>query len=82
MHIAFIIIKNPAFLALLRTFSTTLVAWILRNGNILCSWIMKAFIDKKVLLAETMREAKSNIYLLFNMWTSSNSIAFVAIVAH
>lgn len=34
------------------------------------------------LLAETMREARSNIYLSFDMWIFSNSIAFVAIVAH
>lgn len=43
---------------------------------------MKAFHDRKVLLAENMREARSNIHLSFDMWTSSNSLAFVAVVAH
>lgn len=29
-----------------------------------------------------MRSAKSNIHLSFNLWTLSNSITYVAIVAH
>ena len=72
MHIAFIIVENPAFLALLGLFSSTLTAWIPSNSNILRSWIMKAFHDRKVLLAENMREARSNIHLSFDMWTSNN----------
>lgn len=63
-------------------FSSTLAAWIPSNGNILRSWIMKAFHNRKILLAEEMRQAKSSIHLSFDMWTSSNSIAFVAVVAH
>ena len=43
---------------------------------------MKAFHERKILLAEEMRQAKSSINLSFDMWTSSNSIAFVAVVAH
>lgn len=43
---------------------------------------MKAYHNWKVLPTEEMRTAKSNIHLSFNLWTSSNSIAFVAIVAH
>lgn len=82
MHIAFIIVENPALLALLGMFSSTLVAWILSNGNILRSWIMKAFENRKLLLAESMPEARSNIHLSFDIWTSNNSIAVVAIVAH
>lgn len=82
MHIAFIIVENSAFQTLLKMFSSTLAAWIPSNGNIICSWIMKAFYDRKILLAEEMHQAKSSIHLSFNMWTSSNSIAFVAVVAH
>lgn len=43
---------------------------------------MKAFHNRKILIAEDLRTAKSNIHLSFDMWTSSNSIAFVAVVAH
>lgn len=81
MHIAFIIIENQAFLALLQMLSPTLAAWIPSNSNILCSWIIKAFYDRKVLLVENMREAVSNIHLSFDMWTSSNIFTFVAIVS-
>lgn len=82
MHIAFNIVENPAFRALLSQFSSTLAAWIPNNGNILRSWIMKAFHNRKILIAEDLRTAKSNIHLSFDMWTSSNSIAFVAVLAH
>ena len=43
---------------------------------------MKAFHEQKILLAKEMRQAKSNIHLLFDIWISSNSIAFVVVVAH
>lgn len=82
IHIAFIIVENLAFQALLKMFSSTLAAWLLSNGNILCNWIMKAFHEREILLAEEMHQAKSNIHFLFKMWTLSNSIAFVAIVAY
>lgn len=82
MHIAFIVVENPAFRALLNTFSSTLAAWIPNDGDVLRSWIMKAYHNRKVLLTEEMSSAKSNIHLSFDLWTSLNSIAFVAIVAY
>lgn len=82
MYIAFIIVENPAFRALFTMFSSTLAAWIPNNGDVLCSWIMKAYYNWKVLLAEEIRYAKSNIYLSFDLWTLLNLIAFVAVVAH
>lgn len=67
MHIAFTNMENPAFHALLSQYSSALAAWIPNNGNILCSWIMKAFHNRKVLITEGLRIAKSNIYLSFDM---------------
>lgn len=43
---------------------------------------MKAYHNWKVLLVEEIRTAKSNIYFFFDFWISSNSLAFVTIVAH
>lgn len=82
MRIIFIIVKFPAFLALLDLFTSILITWISSNSNILQSWIMKAFNNRKILLIENMKEVYSNIHLLFDMWTFSNSFAFVAIVAY
>lgn len=82
IHIAFTIVENPAFQALLNMFSSTLASWTPSNGNILRSWITKAFHNREILLAEELRQAKSNIHLSFDMWTSSSSLAFVAVVAH
>lgn len=48
MHIAFIIVENSAFRALLNTFSSTLAAWIPDNGNVLRSWIMKAYHNRSL----------------------------------
>lgn len=82
IHIAFIIVENPAFQTLLTMFSSTLAAWIPNDGDVLCSWIIKTYYNRKVLLTEEIRHAKSNIHLSFNLWTLSNSIAFVAVMAH
>lgn len=82
IHIAFIILENPTFRALLDTFSSTLAGWTPNDGDVLRSWIMKAYHNRKVLLAKEMRQARSNIHLSFDLWTSDNSIAFVAVVAH
>lgn len=82
MHIAFTIVENPTFQVLLSMFLSILVAWIPNDGNVLCNWIMKAYYDQKVLQFEDMQVAKSNIHLSFDVWTSTNSIIFIAIVAH
>lgn len=82
MHIAFILVENPAFWALLNTFLLTLAAWIPNDGDVLRSWIIKTYYNRKVLLIEKIHSAKSNIHLSFDLWTSSNSITFVAIVAY
>lgn len=67
MYIAFIIVQNPAFLALQRMFSFTLVIWIFNNRNILSTKIIKTFQDYKLLLVEDMQKIYSNIYLLFDI---------------
>lgn len=43
---------------------------------------MKAYHDRKILLAKEMLQARRNIHLSFDLWTSNNSIAFIAVVAH
>lgn len=82
MHITFIIVDNPVFRALLNLFSSILSVWIPKNSDVLRSWIMKAYHDRKVLLAKEMLQARSSIHLPFDLWISSNSIAFIAVVAH
>ena len=43
---------------------------------------MREFKKQKRLLREDLREARSNIHLSFNLWTSPNYFAIIAIVAH
>lgn len=43
---------------------------------------MRAFHKQKELLVKNIKEADSNIYLLFNIWTSHNFVTFVAIIAY
>jgi hypothetical protein len=43
---------------------------------------MKEFRKQKKLLREDLHEARSNIHLSFDLWTSPNYFAIIAIVAH
>ena len=45
-------------------------------------WVMEEFLRRKKLLQKDLRAARSNIHISFDLWTSPNCHAIIAICAH
>ena len=82
MHIAFSVCGNQFFRDLLGLFSATLVAHLPTSGSVIRGWITEVFQEHKRVVKEMLHQSKSNIHLSFDMWTSGNNLALVAVVSH
>ena len=80
-HIAFSQIENPYFKKMLDLLSEGLAA-LLPSRNTIRKWIVKEFQQRKRELRRELRAARSNIHISFDLWTSPNCYAIMAIVAH
>lgn len=80
-HIAFYQIENTYFVELIQHLHKSLAKLIPKRHTIR-SWVMNEFRKRKRQLRHDLREARSNIHLSFDLWTSPNYYAVIAIVAH
>ena len=58
------------------------LARLLPSRNTVRKWVTREFRKQKRLLRKDLQEARSNIHLSFDLWTSPNYFAIIAIVAH
>ena len=84
MHISFYVVECQPFRALLRWFSnsTGLTTWLPQSHSTITDWVLSAFLRQKQELCQILGHARSNIHISFDLWTSSNNIALLGIVAH
>lgn len=82
MHIALSIVENSAFRQMLNWFSPTLTAFIPKDHHTMRTWLMEAYYQKQMVLNEVLKNSKSNIHFSFDLWTSNNNIALLAVVSH
>lgn len=82
IYIAFIIIKNLVFKALLNMFLSILFTQILNDNNVFQYLIIKIYHNWKILLSEDICLTRNNIHFSFDLQISENSLIFLAIVAH
>lgn len=80
-HIAYFQVENLYFIALLRYLNDSL-AKLLPKRTTIRGWVMAEFYRRKRLLRRELRKSRSNINLSFDMWSSPNYIAIIAINAH
>ena len=80
-HIAFSQIENLYFRKMMKLLNAT-VATFLPCRNTLRKWIMDEFERQKRKKRHELRAAWSNIHISFDLWTSPNCYAIMAIVAH
>lgn len=81
-QIAFIAIENNFFRDLISVLSPTL-ATMLPTGNTIRSWIMDEYDVKKAKLKSKLREDSVGlVHISFDLWTSPNAKALMAVVAH
>lgn len=82
VHIAFSIVESEWFLALLITLSDLVPDLLPSSHNTVRSWVLKSYEKRKQKVRNILHQARSNIHLSFDLWTSPNHHAFNAIVAH
>lgn len=80
-HIAFSQIENLYFRKMMELLNAT-VATFLPCRNTLRKWVMDEFEGQKRRKRHDLRAARSNIHISFDLWTSPNCYAFMAIIAH
>ena len=80
-HITFYQIENAYFIEMIQYMHQGL-SKLIPSRNTIRKWVMSEFRKQKRQLQDDLREARSNIHLSFDLWTSPNCYAIIAIVAH
>lgn len=81
-QIAFLVVENNFFRDLINLLSPTLSQF-LPTGNTIRAWIIERYTREKAKLKDELhQEAISMIHISFDLWTSTNSLALMAVVAH
>jgi hypothetical protein len=80
-HIAFSQIENPYFRKMVKLLNEG-VAALIPGRNTIRKWIIEEFEKRKKELRHELRAARSNIHISFDLWTSPNYYAIMAIIAH
>lgn len=80
-HIAFFQIENVYFRDMLYYLFPPLAKLLPKAASTLRQWVKDGF-ESKERLRQDMREARSNISLSFDLWTSPNYLAILGVVAH
>jgi hypothetical protein len=80
-HIAFSQIENLYFWKLVKLFNKS-VAALIPCRNTIWKWVIQEFEQRKRKMRYELRAAWSNIHISFDLWTSPNCYAIMAIVAH
>ena len=80
-HIAFSQIENRYFQALIFTLSAALVGF-LPTRNTMRKWVMEEYEAQKKILKDELRKTRSKVHISFDLWTSPNYYALIAVVGH
>ena len=82
MHISFSQVENDWFRDFLAVFNTKLAALIPKSGNTVRVWIMQDFQRRRSDIEKQLKESRSLIHLSYDLWTSPNHLALVAVIGH
>jgi hypothetical protein len=82
MHISFSQVENPAFQELLFYLCAALTSLFPTSGNTVRQWIINDFKQRRGQIRKELHLSKSLIHLSFDLWTSPNSLAMLAVVGH
>lgn len=81
-HVAFSVVENTFFREFLHLFNDELVKYLPRSYTTLTSWVNDFYLKKKATIKNMLQQAKSSIYILFDMWTSNNAITLLGICVY
>lgn len=81
-HIAVNVVENQYFRQLLKVFSSNMLKLLPLSHNTIKEWVMEAYKQKKREVRNMISHSQSNVHLSFNLWTSENSLALLAVCGH
>jgi hypothetical protein len=82
MHVALSVIEHHTFRELVVYICPALEPFFVKTGKTIRRWILEEFKKQRVRVKDELGLAKSMIHVSFDLWTSPNSLGFVAAVAH
>ena len=82
-QVALSAVENQQFRDLIALCSASLVACLPSSGNTVRRWIIDSFEARKAaMITDIQSNINSAIHVSFDLWTSGNSLAFMAVVIH
>jgi hypothetical protein len=81
-HIALNCVENDAFRAFIQLLNPSLFEYLYHTGASIKVLILRDFAARKERVRQRLSKSKSKIHISFDLWTSSNSLAMLGIVAH
>jgi hypothetical protein len=81
-HSALSTLESPYFFSLIEYIAPAVSTIMSRSGNAVRRWIMREFDNSKAKIRLELTQSLSKIHISFDLWTSPNSLALVAVVAH
>jgi hypothetical protein len=82
MHVALSMVESDSFRDLVLYICPALEPILASTGTTIRRWIIKEFDKGSLRIRNELAQAKSQIHVSFDLWTSPNSLAFCAVVAH
>lgn len=81
-HLSFLTVENIYFRNLLSCLNEKLADFLPKAGGTIRAWVMEEFYWRHLQLKQDLHNGRSRVHLSFDLWTSSNSMAMLAVVAH
>ena len=75
-------VKSTSFRAMLLCLQPSIERYLIKSHNTMRSWVVDEFEQARLLVKQRLALAKSKIHISFDLWTSPNAHAIVAVVAH
>ena len=75
-------VENPMFQELLFYLCAVLTIFLPTSGNTIRQWIISDFKRRRGQIRKELHLSKSLVHLSFDLWTSPNSLAMLAVVGH
>lgn len=74
--------EDPYLKSFLKIYNRDLATAVALGRNTLTSVMMKMFEEQKAVVLHELHEALTSIHISFDLWTSPNHLAFIAVFAH
>jgi hypothetical protein len=82
MNICLSVVEDTSFFNLMLSVNSSLSKYLVKSHTIIRRWIIDEFVIRKEQVKKEIRNSSGMIYISFDLWTSLNKKAIVAICAY